>query len=152
MFLDFFFAIVKVGAQKFIVLHTIFFCWFFVCCCCCCFLFFYFFLMHIIKWLSQLKPNNNLPPMICCENIVVGKDFVPNPQVVCPLWGQRTRMSLFLQATWAVFEICSHIEKRCVTLMPYKFYLKARVYHYYTCSSGRGMPFEVTNPCSRSKS
>ena len=26
----------------------------------------------------------------------------------------------FLQATWAVFETCSHIEERCAPLMPYK--------------------------------
>ena len=33
-----------------------------------------------------------------------------------------------LQATWAVFETCSHIEERCAPLMPYKPWLKARVY------------------------
>ena len=29
-----------------------------------------FCLMHSLKWLFQLKTNNNLPPRICYENIV----------------------------------------------------------------------------------
>ena len=53
MFLGFFFGLVKFGEPKFTVSDTIFFNWLFVC-----------FLN------AQFKTNNNLPPKICCENIV----------------------------------------------------------------------------------
>ena len=60
VFLDFFFCLVKFGEQKFTVSLKIFFYWFF----------YFIFKMHSLKWLSQLKTNNNLPFRICCENVM----------------------------------------------------------------------------------
>ena len=60
MFLNLFIGLVKFGKQKFTVSCEFVFG----------FLFVVFYLMHSLKWLFQLKINNNLPPKICGENVV----------------------------------------------------------------------------------
>ena len=83
-----------------------------------------------MRTLLNKKKFNFKPPQTNGRYSFCGGGFVLSPQAVCPLWGWRTRTALFLQVTWAVFETCSHIEERCAPLMPYKPWLKARVYHY----------------------
>ena len=59
MFLGFFFCLVKFSKPKFIVLGTIFFSWLFI-----------LFLNALLKVVSPIKTNSNLPPKIYYENIV----------------------------------------------------------------------------------
>ena len=90
----------------------------------------------------------------------VGEDlFQACKQFVCSGAEGPTRFCSF-QVTCAVFETCSHIEKRCTTPMPYQPQPKVRVYHYntfveqisktaaHTVYMWRGVPLpQVTKPC-----
>ena len=82
----------------------------------------------------------------------MGEDFVPgHPQACLFALGSQVRTVLFSSDMGRLW-VQSHIGKRSAPLMLYKCLAQAWVYHYYTCSSGRGVPFGVTNSCSRSKS
>ena len=78
----------------------------------------------------------------------MGEDFVPgHPQACLSTLGSQAHTVLFSSDMGRLW-VQSHIGKRGAPLMLYKCLAQAWVYHYYTCSSGRGVPFKwVTKPC-----